>query len=107
VTGDRDLGLNELLSGVEGPVRAAREQLLRELLSDGCTMDELRTAVEQDRLALLPSERLLQRNERFVERYTIEEIADVGGVAADDLRFANAALGLPMGAAGERCHTEG
>jgi len=91
---------------VEGPARAAREQLLRELFEEGCTVAELRRAVEEDRLALLPSERLLQRDERFIERYTPEEIAQLAGVDAADLRFANAALGLPMGGAAERCHTD-
>lgn len=106
MTSERDLDLEGLLTGVEGSARVAREQLLRELLQDGCTVDDLRTAVEQDRLALLPSERLLQRDDRFVERYTIEEISEIACVDPGVLRFANSALGLPMGSAGERCHTK-
>lgn len=98
--------LEALLAGVEGPARAAREQLLRELLDDGCTRAELRRAIDSQRLALLPSERLLQRDERFVERYTIGEVAELAGVDQDELRFANAALGLPMGSVGERCHSD-
>src|SRR5437763_4164687 len=106
VAGEPDFASEGLLAGVEGPARAAREQLLRELLDDGCSVAELRRAVEEDRLALLPSELLLQRDERFVERYTPEEIAQSAGVDPADLRFANAALGIPMGELGERCHTE-
>jgi adenylate cyclase len=106
VAHERDRDLGGFLEGTEGPARAAREQLLRELLEAGCTVDELREAVEQDRLALLPGERILQRDERFVERYTAEEVAELAGVELADLRFANAALGLPMGRPGERCHTE-
>jgi adenylate cyclase len=106
VTGEADAGLDGLLDGLEGPARTGRELLLRELLEDGCSIDELREAIAQDRLALLPSERLLQRDKRFVERYATEEIAELAGVDPADLRFANKALGLPMGAAGERCHTE-
>jgi adenylate cyclase len=101
-----DLAAAGLLDDIEGPARAAREQLLRELLDDGCGVAELRDAIAHDRLALLPSERFLQRDARFVERYTPEEIAAISGVDVADLRFANAALGLPMGTAGERCHTE-
>jgi adenylate cyclase len=101
-----DLASEGLLDGLEGPARVAREQLLRELLNDGCSVAELHRAVDEDRLALLPSERLLQRDERFVERYTTEEIAQSAGIDPADLRFANAALGLPMGERGERCHTE-
>jgi adenylate cyclase len=106
VAGEVDFASEGLLDGVEGPARAAREQLLQELLDDGCSVDELRCAVEEDRLALLPSERLLQQDNRFVERYTTEEIAQRAGVDPADLRFANAALGLPMGEPGERCHTD-
>src|SRR4051812_17101611 len=101
-----DFASEGLLVGLTGPALAAREQLLRELVDDGCSIDELRRAVEEDRLALLPSERLLQRDERFVERYTIEEIAQLADVDPADLRFANAALGLPMGDPGEPCHTD-
>jgi adenylate cyclase len=106
VADEGDLGLEALLEDVEGPARIAREQLLRELLDQGCTVAELREAIDQDRLALLPGQRLLQRDERFVERYTAEEVAEAAGVEVDELRFANAALGLPMGGPGERCHTE-
>lgn len=101
-----EVELEALLAGVEGPARPAREQLLRELLEDGCTLAELSEAIDTGRLALLPSERLLQRDERFVERYTVEEVAELAGVEPNDLRFVNAALGLPMGSVGERCHTE-
>jgi hypothetical protein len=64
VADEVDFASEGLLDGVEGPARAAREQLLRELLDDGCGVAELRLAVEEDRLALLPSEKLLQRDER-------------------------------------------
>jgi adenylate cyclase len=101
-----EVPLERLLDGVHGAARAAREQLLRELLEQGCTVAELEEAIAQDRLALLPSERLLQRDARFVERYSVEEVAERAEVAPDALRFANAALGLPMGGPGERVHTD-
>jgi adenylate cyclase len=106
VSGESNEALDDLLDGLEGSARAGREALLRDLLDDGCSIEELREAIAQDRLALLPSERLLQRDDRFLERYTAEEIAELAGVDPAELRFANKALGLPMGATGERCHTE-
>ena len=99
-----DLASEGLLDGVEGEARAVREQLLNELLEQGCSVEELREAIAGDRLALLPSERLLQSDERFVERYTAAEVAEQAGVDLEDLRQANAALGLPMGEPDERCH---
>lgn len=46
-----------LLDGLDGDERAAREQLLQRLAADGFTLDELKSAVRADRLALLPVER--------------------------------------------------
>ena len=48
-----------LLEGVEGRAREARLKLLRELADEGVPLDELRVAVEEHRLALLPVERIL------------------------------------------------
>src|SRR5438105_6067055 len=48
-----------LLDGLEGEERAAREQLLERLVADGFTVDELKAAAAEDRLALLPVERVL------------------------------------------------
>ena len=63
-----DLEAEGLLDGVHGPARIARERLLRELLEDGMTLEELRDAVVKDRIALVPSERLLQSGDRHVQR---------------------------------------
>lgn len=49
----------DLLDGVEGNDRADREGLLRWLIERGVTPVELRQAIEEDRLALLPTEHLL------------------------------------------------
>jgi adenylate cyclase len=56
---DIDFAAEGLLDGLEGKDRAAREELLRGLLERGCTLDELKTAVAEDRLVLLPVERVL------------------------------------------------
>ena len=48
---------------MEGEAREARLKLLRELAADGATLDELRRAVAEQRLALLPVERILSGGE--------------------------------------------
>ncbi len=48
-----------LLDGLEGEDRAARERLLERLASEGVGIDELKEAVAEERLALLPVERVL------------------------------------------------
>lgn len=48
-----------LLDGLEGEQRAAREVLLAQLANDGFSLDELKAAVAENRLALLPVERVL------------------------------------------------
>jgi adenylate cyclase len=83
---------DDLLQGLEGEARDARERLLRELSDQGCTPDELREAVDEDRLVLLPVERALQGE--LV--YTVEEVAERSGIDPGDLRKARAAFGLPL-----------
>src|SRR6186997_171718 len=46
-----------LLEGLEGAHRDARLAILRDLHADGVPLDELRGAVEEDRLMFLPVER--------------------------------------------------
>ena len=103
---DIDLGAEGLLDGVHESARAAREALLRELLKDGLTLEELRDAVARDRIALLPSERLLRSDGRHAPRYTAEQVAELAGVSMEDLRAANAALGLTDARPGVPAHTE-
>src|SRR4051795_10417772 len=60
VTGVMDWEAEGLLDGLEGePARAARRALLDELHEEGVPLDDLRRAVAEDRLALLPVERVL------------------------------------------------
>ena len=61
-----------LLEGLEGEDRAARERLLEQLASDGVGLEELKQAVAEERLALLPVERALggDRTAREIERET-------------------------------------
>lgn len=94
------------LDGVQGPARPARERLLRELLEDGFTLEELRDAVARGRIAWLPSERLLGNGDRHIPRYTAEEVAELAGVNVEDLRYTNAALGMPLADPGVHAHSE-
>jgi adenylate cyclase len=81
-----------LLEGLEGDARSARERLLQELLDDGVPLEELREACAEDRLALLPVDRVLATE----TPYTARDLAEKAGVSLDDLRAARAAFGLPI-----------
>jgi adenylate cyclase len=81
-----------LLKGTRGKARDARRELLEELATDAASLDDLRRAVEEDRLVLLPVERVLEGEGR---RYTAAEVAERAGVEEDLLRRNRLALGLP------------
>jgi adenylate cyclase len=72
--------------------REARRALLDELHADGVPLEELRAAVREQRLALLPVDRLLG-SERT---YTLREIAERTGVSLEYLQASRRALGLPV-----------
>ena len=55
-----DFAAEGLLDGLEGDERAAREALLERLAEDGFDLYELKAAVEEHRLALLPVDRVLR-----------------------------------------------
>jgi adenylate cyclase len=72
--------------------RAARKELLDELHVDGVSVEELKKAVEEQRLALLPVERLLGSG----KRYSQQTIADESGLELEYLQATRRALGLPV-----------
>ncbi len=78
-----------LLDGLEGDERAAREQLLEHLVAEGFTLDQLKAAVAEDRLALLPVERVLGG------KYTATETAERTGLPVELLVRMRRLLGLP------------
>jgi len=86
-----------LLAGLEGEERESRIVLLERLLADGCELDELRSAVADGRLALLPLERLLSGR----PRYTSVEVAERSGVPIDELERQWRSLGLAVPARDE------
>ncbi len=99
---DLDFEAEGLLEGVEGPAREARLELLRELAEDGVGVEELREAIAEDRLVLLPVERVLTGE----YRYTREQVAELSGVPVEFLESQLRATGLPVRDAGEVALTE-
>jgi adenylate cyclase len=88
-----DFEAEGLLDGLEGHEREARVELLNELAADGVSLDELTQAVAEDRLALLPVERVLAGEGR---RYTAAEVAERTGIEPDFLLRQRRALGLSV-----------
>jgi adenylate cyclase len=82
-----------LLDGLDEGARDARIELLDYLHDErGCTLDELQQAVQEDRLVLLPVERLLAGDKSYSQR----QIAEEAGLELDHLRQYRQALGLAM-----------
>jgi adenylate cyclase len=92
-----------LLEGLtDDAAREARRALLDKLHADGVPVDQLRQAVEEQRLALLPVDRLLASE----ARYTPREIAEQSGVDLDWFQNQRRALGLAVPGPDERVYGE-
>jgi adenylate cyclase len=92
-----------LLDGVEGEdARAARRALLDMLHDEGVPLEDLRNAVEDQRLALLPVERQLSAE----ARYSAREVAEKSGLDLDFFQAQQRALGLAVPDADERVYGE-
>jgi len=89
-----------MLDGLEGEDRAARTRLLERLHGDGYTLEELRAAIDEDRLALLLVERVLGG------RYTAEELEEHSGLPASQMLRIRRLLGLPEPSPGDRVFGE-
>ena len=98
-----DFEAEGLLGDLEGEAREARLRLLSELEDDGVPLEELRAAVEEDRLPLLPVERVYDPPG---ERYTPREVAEKAGVSLKALTRYQRALGLRVPDPDERAATE-
>ncbi len=85
-----DFAAAGLLDGLEGPERQARQELLERLAADGVGLDELKAAVAEDRLVLLPVERELGG------KLTGEEVAQRAGIPTEQLIRIWRALGFPQ-----------
>jgi adenylate cyclase len=84
-----DFAAEGLLDGLQYEDRAARERLLTHLVGDGFTLQELRAATAEQRLPLLPVDRVL------VGRYTAREIEQATGLPAALLTRIRRLGGLP------------
>src|SRR5947207_5769856 len=89
-----------LLDGLDEHDRAARVKLLEQLVADGFTEEELKAAVTDDRLALLPVERVLGG------KYTAAEIEEQTGMPASLLCRIRRLLSLPEASPDERVFGE-
>src|SRR5262245_28044425 len=93
-----------LLGDLSGEAREARLALLQDLADQGASLDELKRAVEENRLVLLPVERVFEEGE---QRYTATEIAERAGLDPGFLRRLLQALGAPIPADEDRVYGEG
>jgi adenylate cyclase len=103
VSAEIDFAAEGLLDGLEGAPRDARERLLRALAEDGVELDELRQAVTEGRLALLPTERVLSGEG---DRFTADEVAKRSGVERSFLDRQWRALGMAVADDEEPIYTE-
>ena len=81
-----------LLDGLEGADREARLALLEQLTEQGFSLDELRRAAAEDRLGLLPIDRLLAGE----PKYTARDMARLSGLPLDFLQAVRQAIGLAV-----------
>ena len=97
-----DFAAEGLLNGLTGDERAARAELLAQLHAAGVPLAELRSAVAEERLALVPVELVLGGR----GRYTEAEVARRTGVGVDFLRALRQALGVSVPEPDARGYTE-
>jgi adenylate cyclase len=98
-----DFEAEGLLKGTRGRAREERLALLGELEEQGVPLDDMRRAVEEDRLALLPVERILMGDG---DLHTPAEIAEKVGLDRDVLARQRQALGLPVADPDQRVLTD-
>ena len=93
-----------LLDGIgEGSSREVRLELLRTLEQEGFTLEELRRAASEDRLALLPVERVLEAEG---PHHTLREVAEAVGLDVEFVQEARRAIGDPAIDPDERVLTD-
>ena len=87
-----DFEAEGLLDGVGDPdARRARLELLERLAADGFSLEELRLAVAEDRLAMLPVERVLAPGDAHLNAH---DVAEDAGIDIELLERIWRALGL-------------
>jgi adenylate cyclase len=81
-----------LLEGLDGREREARLALLRELADEGFSIDDLARAAAENRLGLLPVDRVLADE----PRYTAREVAELSGAPLEFLLAVRQAIGFAV-----------
>ena len=79
-----------LLDGLDGREREARLTLLRELTQEKFSIEELQRAAAEDRLGLLPVDRVLADE----SKYTARQVAELSGAPLEFLVAVRQAMGL-------------
>jgi len=79
-----------LLDGLDDGPREARLRLLRDLADDGVSIDEMKQALAEGRLALLPVERILAGEPRLTPR----EVAEAAGIPVEFFIAMRQAVGI-------------
>jgi adenylate cyclase len=82
-----------LLDGLDDDARAARRRLLDELRADGVSVEELRAAVKEDRLVLLPVERALMGPVGL----SLRDVSEAADVPIEQLEKWLRVLGISVG----------
>jgi adenylate cyclase len=88
-----DFEAEGLLGNLTGKAREARLALLNELVDEGVSLEELKRAVEENRLVLLPVERAFDSG---TQHYSARQIAELAGLEQDFLLRLLRALGAPI-----------
>jgi adenylate cyclase len=88
-----DFEAEGLLGNLTGKAREARLALLNELADEGVSLEELKRAVEENRLVLLPVEQVFDSG---TQHYTARQIAELAGLEHDFLLRLLRALGAPI-----------
>jgi adenylate cyclase len=99
---DRTELLDELLAGIDGPLRSGRERLVNELFDQGYDAATLREAHRQDRLAVLLLDDAMHESAVLSAR----EVADVCSMSVDDVLRASRLLGMLVPDADSRAYDE-
>ncbi|HVE68907.1 MAG TPA: adenylate cyclase regulatory domain-containing protein [Solirubrobacteraceae bacterium] len=92
MAGEAEFEAAGLLEGAQGAERRTRVALLEQLVESGYSFDEIRAALRDDRLALLPLERVLFRD----DVYSAREISESAGVPLEFLERIQQAFGMPV-----------
>lgn len=95
-----DFEAEGLLDGLDGPARKGRLRLLNHLFESGIRLEEIKRAVAEDRLVILPAEHALSSEPRF----SALELSDEAGLPLDYFLALRNAHGLTSGDPDERAY---